>query len=133
MVTTLDKRKQSLVFKAVIYELRSDILLVEFRRSKVCNWIFHIQVVKWFNNRTQGDGIEFKKIFKRIKEMLSDIICKPPSIQWQLYVHLSLSLCVFMRINSFIYLVLCFVQLFFRHYNLRLIQSCLVRLFPDTL
>ncbi|XP_019853937.1 PREDICTED: serine/threonine-protein kinase Chk1-like [Amphimedon queenslandica] len=61
-VSAVDKRKQSLVFKAVIYELRSDLLLVEFRRSK-------------------GDGIEFKKIFKKIKDLLSDIMCKPPSIQ----------------------------------------------------
>ena len=30
-----DKRKQPLVFKSVIYELRSDLLLVEFRRTKV--------------------------------------------------------------------------------------------------
>ena len=35
VVSTLDKRKQALVFRAMIYELRSDLLLVEFRRSKV--------------------------------------------------------------------------------------------------
>lgn len=62
IVSTVDRRKQPLVFKALIYELRSDLLLVEFRRSK-------------------GDGIEFKKVFRCIKEQLADIICKPPSIQ----------------------------------------------------
>ena len=36
VVTTTDCRKQPLVFKASIYELRLDLLLVEFRRSKVC-------------------------------------------------------------------------------------------------
>jgi serine/threonine-protein kinase Chk1 len=61
MVTAVDKRKQMLIFKAIIYELKTDLLLVEFRRSK-------------------GDGIEFKKIFKQIKDLVSDIICKPPSL-----------------------------------------------------
>ncbi len=35
VVSTVDCRKQPLVFKASIYELRHDLLLVEFRRSKV--------------------------------------------------------------------------------------------------
>ena len=35
-VSTVDCRKQPLVFKASVYELRQDLLLVEFRRSKVC-------------------------------------------------------------------------------------------------
>ena len=35
VVSTVDRRKQPLVFKGVIYELKSDLLLVEFRRSKV--------------------------------------------------------------------------------------------------
>ena len=35
MVSTIDCRKQPLVFKASIYELRQNLLLVEFRRSKV--------------------------------------------------------------------------------------------------
>ena len=26
----------------------------------------------------QGDGLEFKKLFKKIKESLSDIVCRPP-------------------------------------------------------
>ena len=36
VVSTVDKRKQTLMFKSVIYELRSNLLLVEFRRTKVC-------------------------------------------------------------------------------------------------
>ena len=35
VVTTVDRRKQPLVFKASVYELRQDLLLIEFRRSKV--------------------------------------------------------------------------------------------------
>ena len=35
LVSTIDCRKQPLVFKISIYELRHDLLLVEFRRSKV--------------------------------------------------------------------------------------------------
>ncbi|XP_064398553.1 serine/threonine-protein kinase Chk1-like [Halichondria panicea] len=62
VVFTVDRRKQPLEFKASIYELRPDLLLIEFRRSK-------------------GDGIEFKKIFKKIKEQCLDLICKPPQIQ----------------------------------------------------
>jgi hypothetical protein len=30
---------------------------------------------------SQGDGIEFKKIFRKIKEQCKDIICKPPPMQ----------------------------------------------------
>ena len=35
MISTMDRRKQPLSFKVSIYELKSDLLLVEFRRSKV--------------------------------------------------------------------------------------------------
>ena len=35
VVSTTDKRSQPLVFKASIYGLRSDLLLVDFRRSSV--------------------------------------------------------------------------------------------------
>ena len=28
----------------------------------------------------QGDGLEFKKLFKKIKDSVSDLICKPPSL-----------------------------------------------------
>jgi len=35
VVSLTDSRKQQLVFKVAIYELRTDLLLVEFRRSKV--------------------------------------------------------------------------------------------------
>ena len=38
VVLTTDSRKQPLVFKASIYELRTDLLLVEFRRSKVSQY-----------------------------------------------------------------------------------------------
>lgn len=59
VVSTTDKRHQPLVFKASIYGLRSDLLLVDFRRST-------------------GDGIEFKKIFKKVRDQCQDIIVKPP-------------------------------------------------------
>ena len=29
----------------------------------------------------QGDGIEFKKKFRQVKDLCADIICKPPPIQ----------------------------------------------------
>ena len=76
MVTTVDKRKQPLVFKSVIYELRSDLLLVEFRRTKVtkCNTMFMSVVF------LQGDGLEFKRIFRKVREHLSDIICRAPAL-----------------------------------------------------
>ena len=34
-----------------------------------------------FTLDTQGDGIEFKKIFRQVKDQCTDIICKPPPIQ----------------------------------------------------
>ena len=55
VVSTTDCRKQPLVFKASIYELRSDLLLVEFRRSSVSqpsHWLFstysilHVHIFK---------------------------------------------------------------------------------------
>eukprot|EP00731_Ephydatia_muelleri_P007105 Em0003g1353a len=61
MISTMDRRKQPLSFKVSIYELKSDLLLVEFRRSK-------------------GDGIEFKKMFRQIRQLCEDMVCKPPSI-----------------------------------------------------
>jgi serine/threonine-protein kinase Chk1 len=61
VVSTNDSRSQPLVFKASIYGLRSDLLLVDFRRST-------------------GDGIEFKKIFKKVREQCQEIIVKPPQI-----------------------------------------------------
>ena len=36
---------------------------------------------------SQGDGIEFKKSFRRIKELLVDIICKPPTIPFSPHNH----------------------------------------------
>lgn len=36
---------------------------------------------KYLFSLFKGDGIEFKKIFRRIRELLADISCKPPSIQ----------------------------------------------------
>ena len=46
VVSTVDKRKQALMFKSVIYELRSNLLLVEFRRTKVC---LNRKVTHWLN------------------------------------------------------------------------------------
>lgn len=59
-VTTLDRRKMQLIFKANLITML-DRILVDFRRSK-------------------GDGIEFKRHFLRIKELLSDVIDKQPMI-----------------------------------------------------
>ena len=57
VVSTVDRRKQPLVFKGVIYELKSDLLLVEFRRSKVhvdrslnlCKYLVGLELV-FFNS-----------------------------------------------------------------------------------
>ena len=76
MVTTVDKRKQPLVFKSVIYELRSDLLLVEFRRTKVTKLQHNFYVCGFL----QGDGLEFKRIFRKVREHLSDIICRAPAL-----------------------------------------------------
>lgn len=40
VVVMTDSRKQPLVFKASVYELNMDLLLVEFRRSKVSNSVY---------------------------------------------------------------------------------------------
>lgn len=61
LISTVDRRKQPLSFKVSIYELKADLLLVEFRRSK-------------------GDGIEFKKFFRQIRQLCEDMVCKPPAI-----------------------------------------------------
>jgi serine/threonine-protein kinase Chk1 len=58
-VSTEDRRSSPLVFKASLFEMKKDLILVEFRRSK-------------------GDGLEFKKLFKKIKDSLSGIVCRPP-------------------------------------------------------
>lgn len=60
-VFTEDRRGYPLGMRISLFQLKPDYLLVDFRRSK-------------------GDGIEFKRIFKKIREQLADIICKPPSI-----------------------------------------------------
>ncbi|XP_064471226.1 serine/threonine-protein kinase Chk1-like isoform X2 [Ornithodoros turicata] len=60
-ITTLDKRKAQLVFKASLVEM-SDKILVDFRLSR-------------------GDGLEFKKHFVTIRNHLSDIIAKGP-VMW---------------------------------------------------
>ena len=68
VASSLDKRKQVLVFRAMIYKLHPGLLLVEFRRSR-------------------GDGIEFKKSFQQIKELLADMICMPHTILSPSHIH----------------------------------------------
>ncbi|KAL8598036.1 hypothetical protein ACOMHN_062634 [Nucella lapillus] len=59
-VHTVDRRQSPLIFKAMILEMGEN-LLVDFRLSK-------------------GDGLEFKRQFMRIRELMKDVICKvPPS------------------------------------------------------
>lgn len=60
-VFTEDRRGYPLGMRISLFQLKPEYLLVDFRRSK-------------------GDGIEFKRIFKKIREQLADIISKPPSI-----------------------------------------------------
>ncbi|CAD6213254.1 GSCOCG00003989001-RA-CDS [Cotesia congregata] len=64
-ISTVDRRKMPLVFKANIVEMDSQIL-VDFRLSK-------------------GDGLEFKRRFLLIKEALDDVIVKGP-VTWPLAV-----------------------------------------------
>ena len=59
-VFTEDRRGYPLGMRISLFQLKPGYLLVDFRRSK-------------------GDGIEFKRIFKTIREQLADIISKPPS------------------------------------------------------
>lgn len=56
-VSTLDKRQTPLTFKCNLIEMDTNHVLVDFRLSK-------------------GDGLEFKKIFIKIKSQLEHIICK---------------------------------------------------------
>lgn len=64
-ISTVDRRKMPLVFKANIIEMDGKIL-VDFRLSKGC-------------------GIEFKRRFVKIKSMLEDIILKGP-VTWPIAV-----------------------------------------------
>ncbi|KAK8783693.1 hypothetical protein V5799_009940 [Amblyomma americanum] len=64
-VTTLDKRKAQLVFKASLIEMSAKIL-VDFRLSR-------------------GDGLEFKKHFVIIRNHLSELIAKGP-VSWPIAV-----------------------------------------------
>ncbi|XP_038064874.1 serine/threonine-protein kinase Chk1-like [Patiria miniata] len=57
-ITSLDRRKNPLIFKAHLHEM-DDKVLVDFRLSK-------------------GDGIEFKRHFLRIKGKLAHITTKVP-------------------------------------------------------
>ncbi|XP_076438471.1 serine/threonine-protein kinase Chk1-like [Babylonia areolata] len=58
-VQTVDRRQCQLTFKAMVLEM-GDHLLVDFRLSK-------------------GDGLEFKRHFLRIRELMKTDICKVPS------------------------------------------------------
>merc|ERR1712228_914518 len=59
-LSTVDRRKKPLVFKATLIELESKDYLCDFRLSK-------------------GDGLEFKKFFCKIKSKVSPAILKPYS------------------------------------------------------
>ena len=59
-VSTVDRRKKPLVFKATLIELETKDFLCDFRLSK-------------------GDGLEFKKCFCKIKSKISTAIVKPYS------------------------------------------------------
>jgi len=65
-ISTVDRRKMILVFKANVIEMGNQVLL-DFRLSR-------------------GDGLEFKKSFMRIKQQLNDIELKGP-ITWPLAVN----------------------------------------------
>lgn len=64
-ISTIDKRKLLLVFKANLVEMDGKILL-DFRLSKGC-------------------GLEFKRRFIKIKSMLTDVIVKGP-VTWPIAV-----------------------------------------------
>lgn len=64
-VTTVDRRKMQLIFKAIMVEMDGK-LLVDFRLSKGC-------------------GLEFKRRFVQIKNKLEDIIIKGP-VSWPIAV-----------------------------------------------
>ncbi|XP_034947360.1 serine/threonine-protein kinase grp [Chelonus insularis] len=64
-ISTVDRRKMPLVFKAMIVDMDNKIL-VDFRLSK-------------------GDGLEFKRRFVNIKEALEDVIVKGP-VTWPIAV-----------------------------------------------
>ncbi|XP_032433277.1 serine/threonine-protein kinase Chk1 isoform X1 [Xiphophorus hellerii] len=54
-VSTLDKRNNKLIFKVFLLEMNQRVLL-DFRLSK-------------------GDGLEFKRLFVKIKQKLGDVVC----------------------------------------------------------
>ncbi|XP_043995749.1 serine/threonine-protein kinase Chk1-like [Gambusia affinis] len=54
-VSTLDKRNNKLIFKVLLLEMNQRVLL-DFRLSK-------------------GDGLEFKRLFVKIKQKLGDVVC----------------------------------------------------------
>jgi serine/threonine-protein kinase Chk1 len=58
-VSTVDKRKNLLAFKAHVIEMGDRMVLLDFRLSR-------------------GDGLEFKRIFVRLRDLLSKIAWKGP-------------------------------------------------------
>jgi len=62
-ISTQDRRKMQLVFKATVYDMQSMVLL-DFRLSRGC-------------------GLDFKRHFLSIKQKLSDILCTGP-ITWSI-------------------------------------------------
>ena len=64
-VSTVDRRKMQLVFKASVLEMGNDIVLLDFRLSR-------------------GDGLEFKRQFVKLKELLKNIEMEGP-MTWLTY------------------------------------------------
>lgn len=60
-INTVDKRKLRLIFKALVIEMDRNVLL-DFRLSKGC-------------------GLEFKRRFMKIKEMMEDVVLRGP-VTW---------------------------------------------------
>ncbi|XP_038129833.1 serine/threonine-protein kinase Chk1 [Cyprinodon tularosa] len=56
-VSTLDKRNNKLIFKVFVLQMNQQVLL-DFRLSK-------------------GDGLEFKRLFVKIKQKLGEVVCSP--------------------------------------------------------
>lgn len=85
-VGTQDKRNNKLIFKVHLFEM-DEKLLLDFRLSKVCASanVFRscrasaatlaVQYSSWvLSLGYQGDGLEFKRLFLKIKQGLSDIV-----------------------------------------------------------
>lgn len=84
-VSTQDKRSNKLIFKVHLLEMNQKVLL-DFRLSKVCasvnvflSFCVCCVCLSPFSSLPvsrghQGDGLEFKRLFLKIKQGLSDIV-----------------------------------------------------------